>query len=112
MNGKKFKDKGHKKWLLVLAGIFAFAPPSFAKSREDSKAVNRLEDAATTMQEILNMPEGIPRDLLAKARCIVIMPSVLKAAFVVGGSYGRGTMTCRTGKDFSGKWGPPAMYGA
>jgi SH3 domain-containing YSC84-like protein 1 len=56
------------------------------------------------------MREGIPRDLLAKARCIVVMPSVLKAAFVVGGSYGRGTMTCRTGKDFSGTWGPPSMY--
>jgi len=110
MNRQKFNNKGHKKWLLVLAGIFAFAPPSFAGTRDDSKAASRLEDATTTMQEILNMHEGIPRDLLAKARCIVIMPSVLKAAFVVGGSYGRGTMTCRTGKDFSGKWCPPAMY--
>src|SRR5712671_1914302 len=110
MNRQKFKNKGHKKWLLVLAGIFAFAPPSFAGTRDDPKAANRLENATTTMQEILNMREGIPRDLLAKARCIVIMPSVLKAAFVVGGSYGRGTMVCRTGEDFTGPWGPPAMY--
>jgi lipid-binding SYLF domain-containing protein len=109
MNHQNFK-KGHKKWLFVLAAIFAFAPPSFAKSRDDSKVENRLQDAATTMKEILDMPDGIPRDLLAKARCIIVMPSVLKAAFVVGGSYGRGTMTCRTGKAFSGKWGAPAMY--
>jgi SH3 domain-containing YSC84-like protein 1 len=109
MNHQKFK-KSHKKWLLLLAGIFAFAPPSFARSRDESKAENRLQDAATTMQEILDMPDGIPRDLLAKARCVIVMPSVLKAAFVVGGSYGRGTMTCRTGKDFSGSWGAPAMY--
>src|SRR3984893_2347266 len=109
MNHQKIK-RSHKKWLLLLAGIFAFAPPSFARSRDESKAENRLQDAATTMQEILDMPDGIPRDLLAKARCVIVMPSVLKAAFVVGGSYGRGTMTCRTGKAFSGKWGAPAMY--
>ena len=110
MNRQKFQNKGHKKWILVLAGIFAFAPPSFAGTRDDSKATNRLENATAAMHEILNMRDGIPRDLLTKARCIVIMPSVLKAAFVVGGSYGRGTMTCRTGDDFSGNWGAPAMY--
>jgi lipid-binding SYLF domain-containing protein len=109
MNHQQFK-RSHKKWLLLLAGIFAFAPPSFARSRDESKAENRLQDAATTMHEILDMRDGIPRDLLAKARCVIVMPSVLKAAFVVGGSYGRGTMMCRTGKAFSGKWGAPAMY--
>ena len=62
------------------------------------------------MQEILNVPDDIPQDLIDKARCVVVMPSVLKAAFVVGGSYGRGTMVCRTGKDFTGPWGTPAMY--
>src|SRR5437899_11386234 len=62
------------------------------------------------MQETLNVPDNIPQELLDKARCVVVMPSVLKAAFVVGGSYGRGTMVCRTGKDFSGPWGAPAMY--
>ena len=62
------------------------------------------------MQEILDVPDDIPRDLIDKARCVVVMPSVLKAAFVVGGSYGRGTMVCRTGKDFTGPWGAPAMY--
>jgi lipid-binding SYLF domain-containing protein len=110
MSRQKSKGKSHKKWILAFIGIFAFAPCCFARSREDSKAENRLENATTTMQEILDMHDAIPRDLLAKARCIVVMPSVLKAAFVVGGSYGRGAMTCRTGKDFSGPWGAPAMY--
>jgi|SRR5579872_852246 len=110
MNGQKFKSKSHKKWIMVLAAILAFAPSAFASTRVDSKVESRLQNAAATMQEILNMPDGIPRDLLAKARCVVVMPSVVKAAFVVGGSYGRGTMTCRKGNDFSGHWGAPAMY--
>ena len=62
------------------------------------------------MQEILGIPDDIPQDLLDHARCVIVMPSVLKAAFIVGGSYGRGTMVCRSGKDFSGAWGAPAMY--
>jgi lipid-binding SYLF domain-containing protein len=110
MRGQKSRSKIHKKWILAVTAIFAFAPSTFAGTRDDSKAANRLENATETMQEILNMRDGIPRDLLAKARCVVIMPSVLKAAFVVGGSYGRGTMTCRAGEDFSGNWGAPAMY--
>jgi lipid-binding SYLF domain-containing protein len=56
------------------------------------------------------MPESIPQGLLDKARCIVVLPSVLKAAFVVGGSYGRGVLICRTGPHFEGSWGAPAMY--
>jgi len=110
MDRQKFKGRSHKKWILVLAGIFAFAPSSFAKSRDYSKVDDRLDNAASTIHEIMDMRDGIPRDLLAKARCIIVMPSVMKAAFVVGGSYGRGTMTCRTGQDFTGDWGAPAMY--
>jgi len=62
------------------------------------------------MHEILAVPDDIPQDLIDKARCVIVMPSVLKAAFVVGGSYGRGAMVCRTGKDFTGPWSAPAMY--
>jgi lipid-binding SYLF domain-containing protein len=61
------------------------------------------------MQEILNIPDDIPQDLLDKARCVIVLPSVLKAAFIIGGSYGHGAMVCRTGKDFNGPWGAPAM---
>ena len=53
--------------------------------------------------------KAIAREL-KEARCVIVLPSVLKAAFIVGGSYGRGVMVCRTGKDFTGPWGAPAMY--
>jgi lipid-binding SYLF domain-containing protein len=58
----------------------------------------------------MGVPDDIPQDLLDKAECVIVFPSVLKAAFVVGGSYGRGAMVCRTGEHFSGAWGAPAMY--
>src|SRR5215472_6033061 len=96
----------------LAAGWFLVAPATFAlpPAADRDKDVNRLENAGTVVDEILNVPDDIPQDLLDKARCVVVMPSVLKAAFVVGGSYGRGTMVCRTGKDFTGPWGAPAMY--
>lgn len=69
----------------------------------------RLSNAAEVMDEIVNVPEGIPTDLLNKAYCVVVVPSVKKLAFGVGGSYGRGAMVCRSGEDFKGPWGAPAM---
>jgi SH3 domain-containing YSC84-like protein 1 len=102
----------YTKWCIVLvAGLLALGPFSSAKDPSEAKTEqDRLQNAGTVMQEILKVPDDIPQDLLDKARCVVVMPSVLKAAFVVGGSYGRGTMVCRTGKDFTGPWGAPAMY--
>ena len=61
------------------------------------------------MQEIMNVPDNIPQDVMEKAECVIVFPSVLKAAFVVGASYGRGAMVCRTGERFRGPWGSPAM---
>jgi lipid-binding SYLF domain-containing protein len=74
-----------------------------------NKDEDRLLNASTVLKEILNIPDDIPQDLLDKADCLVVFPSVLKAAFVVGGSYGRGAMTCRTGESFNGPWGAPSM---
>jgi lipid-binding SYLF domain-containing protein len=97
--------------LAVAAGILTLGPSLSAKDPSEAKTEeDRLQNAGRVMQEILNVPDDIPQDLIDKARCVVVMPSVLKAAFVVGGSYGRGTMVCRTGKDFTGRWGAPAMY--
>src|SRR5580658_6950398 len=70
----------------------------------------RLENSGKVMEEILNVPENIPQGILDKAECVIVFPSVLKAAFIVGASYGRGAMLCRTGADFRGPWGSPAMY--
>ena len=75
-----------------------------------NKEQRRLENSGTVMQEIMDVPDDIPQDLLGKAECVIVFPSVLKAAFVVGGSYGRGAMVCRTGEHFNGPWGAPAMY--
>jgi SH3 domain-containing YSC84-like protein 1 len=86
--------------LVVLAGT------AYAANKEQ----NRLANCGVVMQEIMNVPDNIPQQLLDKAECIIVFPSVLKAAFVVGGSYGRGAMVCRTGVDFKGPWGSPAMY--
>jgi lipid-binding SYLF domain-containing protein len=100
-----------KGWAVVMIGILVFAPVTFARDHDGAKKEeDRLANSSTVMAEILNVPDNIPRDLLDKARCVVVMPSVLKGAFIVGGDYGRGTMVCRTGKDFSGRWGAPAMY--
>src|SRR6202158_1290094 len=101
-----------KRLALFFAGALVLTPLSFGRPTDENAKDenNRLQNAGTVIQEILDIPDDIPQDLLDKARCVVVMPSVLKAAFILGGDYGRGTMVCRTGKDFSGPWGAPAMY--
>ena len=89
---------------LALAGI-AWTPTALAKANDNEKENDRIRNAGTVLKEVLDVPENIPRSLLNRARCVIVLPSVLKAAFVVGGDYGRGVMTCRTGADRSGAWG-------
>lgn len=92
---------GRKIFATLAELLFASPCPistSFAKQPDEAKDVrDRLHNAGMVMQEALNIPDHIPQDLLDKARCVIVMPSVLKVAFVVGGSYGRGAMVCRTG---------------
>ena len=94
-----------KSIVIFCLGLVASAP-LFAANKEQQ----RLRNAGVVMQEIMNIPENIPQEVIEKAECVIVFPSVLKAAFVVGASYGRGAMVCRTGKDFRGPWGAPAMY--
>ena len=95
----------------MIAAALALAPIAFAGPKaDDVKETDRIQNAGTVMKEILDVPDDIPQDLIDKARCVIVLPSVLKAAFIAGGSYGRGVMVCRTGKDFTGPWGAPAMY--
>src|SRR5437667_3506013 len=75
----------------------------------DKKETERLENCGSVVKEVMDIPDDIPQDLIDKAECIIVFPSVLKAAFVVGGSYGRGAMTCRTGEHFTGPWSAPTM---
>ena len=79
------------------------------RSMGADKETNRLENCGMVLDEVLRIPDNIPQDLLDKAECVIIIPSVLKAAFGIGGDYGRGAMTCRSGEHFMGKWGAPTM---
>jgi lipid-binding SYLF domain-containing protein len=75
-----------------------------------NKEEARLENCGVVMQEILDIPDNIPQELLERAECVVVIPSMTKVALGIGGSYGRGAMVCRSGKTFNGPWGAPAMY--
>jgi SH3 domain-containing YSC84-like protein 1 len=75
-----------------------------------NKEQKRLAECGVVMQEVLNVPDNIPHELLEKAECVIVIPSVRKLAFGIGASYGRGAMVCRTGEKFRGPWGAPAMY--
>jgi lipid-binding SYLF domain-containing protein len=98
------------KWKAFAAGILLLAPLAFAGKKADADDDRaRISNAGTVIKEILDVPDDIPQDLLDKARCVVVLPSVVKAAFIVGGSYGHGVMVCRTGQDFNGHWGAPSM---
>lgn len=96
-----------KKLLGLLVAFLLISSNVYAADKQ--KEEERLHNAGVVMGEILNVPDDIPQSLLDKAKCVVVMPSVLKAAFVVGGSYGRGAMVCRKGQDYRGAWGAPSM---
>lgn len=91
--------------LVVLAALLLSKLPAHAQSKE----ADRLENAGKVLKEIFDVPEDIPRDLVDKADCVIVLPSVVKLAFGLGASYGRGAMICRTGDDFTGPWGSPSM---
>jgi lipid-binding SYLF domain-containing protein len=76
----------------------------------ENKEQGRLEQVGVVMQEVLDVPDNIPQELLEKAECVIVIPSMTKVAIGIGGSYGRGAMSCRTGSNFNGPWGAPAMY--
>ena len=94
-----------QRWTPV-AVLLALAIPLCAQNKENRRVAN----AGRVMSEVLRIPDNIPSDLLQKAECVIVLPSVKKAAFGVGANIGRGAMSCRSGPTFTGPWGPPAMY--
>src|SRR5436309_2942496 len=101
-----------RKSLPCLSSILLAVLPFFAEvasASDQTKDDDRLRNCGTVLKGILDVPDDIPQDLLDKARCVIVFPSVLKAAFIIGGSYGRGVMVCRTHKNYTGPWGAPAM---
>ena len=97
-----------KNLLLALVLVSVSLTPVLAENNE--KEQERVKDSGEVLKEILNIPDDIPQDLLDKSECILVLPSVKKAAFGVGASYGRGVMICRSGAHYTGPWGPPALY--
>ncbi len=97
-----------KKYLVAAACLTLVSGAVYA--RKLNKEQKRLEECGVVMQEVLNVPDNIPHELLEKAECVIVIPSVKKLAFGVGADYGRGAMICRTGEHFRGAWGAPAMY--
>jgi SH3 domain-containing YSC84-like protein 1 len=96
--------------IAVLIGIPAMFTPTALRADDDTtKDEDRIKNAGQVVKEIMNIPDDIPQSIIDKADCVIIFPSVLKAAFIVGASYGRGVMTCRRGDSFTGPWGAPSM---
>lgn len=99
----------------LLATIFSLSLllPAFATlavAADNEKETDRVKNAGVVLKEIIDIPDDIPKDLFDRAECVIVLPSVLKLAVGLGGSYGRGVMTCRSGQHFTGPWGAPAMY--
>src|SRR5712692_5585522 len=101
-----WKEQRMKRILSFLVAAALLLLPVQAKA---SKEEDRLQNAGKVLKEILDIPDNIPQDLLDKAECVIVVPSVVKVAVVFGGTYGRGAMTCRTGEHFTGPWSSPAM---
>ena len=94
--------------IAVFVITICLACPAFAAN--ESREQKRLESCGRVIKEILDIPDGIPKELLDKAECVIVIPSVLKFAIGIGGDFGRGAITCRTGAHFTGPWSAPALF--
>jgi SH3 domain-containing YSC84-like protein 1 len=94
----------------LIAFFLALACTPLLFGAGNGKETDRVKDAGVVLKEILNIPDDIPKDLLDRAECVIVLPSVKKFAIGIGGDFGRGVMVCRTGEHFTGPWGAPAMY--
>jgi len=97
-----------KKGLAVFLTMILAAFPLLAQ--EESKEAERLQESGKVLQEILDIPDNVPEDLIGRSECVIVIPSVKKFAIGIGGSYGRGAISCRTGSSFAGPWSAPAMF--
>ena len=93
----------------ALIGLPTILNPTIVRADDTTTDQDRIDNAGKVLKEIMDIPDNIPQSLIDKADCVIVYPSVLKAAFIVGASYGRGVMTCRRGPNFRGRWGAPTM---
>jgi SH3 domain-containing YSC84-like protein 1 len=96
-------------WTGIAFAVLLLSIASSAKAADSDAETTRIKDSGDVLKELLNGPNGIPLNLLNKAECVIVLPSVKKAGFIVGAQYGRGLMTCRSGENFDGKWSAPIM---
>ncbi len=89
--------------------ILCLLTPLTLKAADNDSEVQRIKDAGDVLKELMNGPSGIPLSVLNKSECVIVLPSVKKASFIVGAQYGRGVMTCRSGANFTGRWSAPIM---
>lgn len=94
---------------MTMTSLLLATTLAFSTTAPQTKEADRLRESGTILAEVLGVPENIPEEILAKARCVVIIPSLTKVALGIGGSYGRGAMVCRSGAEFNGAWGAPTM---
>lgn len=106
---RRLRRRQMRKVLVLLAVSVLIRPTSLAQTK--SKEAERLQACGQVLQEILDVPDNIPSGLLDRAECVIVIPSVKKFALGIGGSYGRGAISCRTGPNFTGRWSAPAMFG-
>jgi SH3 domain-containing YSC84-like protein 1 len=102
------------RWKIFLAVTFLAAStlcfPQEQKDQKGDTERERVKESSEVLKQILDMPDkGVPLSVLRGSRCVIVLPSVKKVAVGIGGSYGRGVMTCRTGDDYKGPWSAPIM---
>jgi SH3 domain-containing YSC84-like protein 1 len=94
---------------VFLSGLLLWTAVYASDAGDRRKQEEGLQNAGTVINEVLGMPDNLPQNLLDREKCVVVIPSVLKAAFILGGTYGRGAMVCRSGEGFTGAWGAPVV---
>ncbi len=99
-----------KRLVVVLTSVLLLVAAPLLAAKNNEKEQERVKDAGEVLKEIINIPDDIPKDLFDRAECVIVLPSVKKLAIGIGGSYGRGVMSCRTGEHYTGPWSAPAMY--
>jgi lipid-binding SYLF domain-containing protein len=100
-----------RRHLTIALALVASAATLGAQGKELNKDQERLRNCGVVMEEILNIPDNVPQEVLDKSECVIVIPSVTKVAIGLGGTFGRGAMVCRSGRNFNGPWGAPAMFG-
>jgi len=96
--------------LVLCLALTAVTVSARNNAQGQNKEQDRLAACAVVMNEVLDVPDNVPQEVLDKAECVIVIPSMTNVALGIGGSYGRGAMVCRAGKTFNGTWGAPAMY--